>query len=103
MEERAGDKRVVKISDFQTKEVVNILDGKRLGQISDLEIDLRHGRIEAIVIPGPGKFLGFFSSGNDYVVPWRNIVKIGKDVVLVRLEETMRVESRHQSDDEYRA
>ncbi|MGG1661672.1 YlmC/YmxH family sporulation protein [Brevibacillus sp. NRS-1366] len=93
---------MVKISDFQTKEVVNILDGKRLGQISDLEIDLRHGRVEAIVIPGPGKFLGFFSSGNDYVIPWRNIVKIGKDVVLVRMEEALKVEARTSGGDEYR-
>ncbi|MFM1650516.1 YlmC/YmxH family sporulation protein [Brevibacillus sp. B_LB10_24] len=92
---------MVKISEFQTKEVVNILDGKRLGQISDLEIDLRQGRVEAIIIPGPGKFLGLFSSGNDYVIPWRNIVKIGKDVVLVRLEEALRLEAKQ--DDEYRA
>lgn len=94
---------MVKISDFQTKEVVNILDGKRLGQISDLEIDLRHGRVEAIVVPGPGKFLGFFASGNDYVIPWRNIVKIGKDVVLVRLEESLRLEAKQPPEDEYRA
>jgi len=92
---------MVKISEFQTKEVVNILDGKRLGQISDLEIDLRHGRIEAIVIPGPGKFLGFFSSGNDYVIPWRNIVKIGKDVVLVRMEETLKVDGKNTSADSF--
>lgn len=92
---------MVKISDFQTKEVVNILDGKRLGQISDLEIDLRHGRVDAIIIPGPGKFLGFFSAGNDYVIPWRNIVKIGKDVVLVRLEEPIRVEPKQTYQDEY--
>lgn len=93
---------MVKISDFQTKEVVNILDGKRLGQISDLEIDLRHGRVEAIIVPGPGKFMGFFSAGNDTVIPWRNIVKIGKDVVLVRLEEALRVDAKATSDDEYR-
>lgn len=93
---------MVKISDFQTKEVVNILDGKRLGQISDLEIDLRHGRVEAIVVPGPGKFLGLFSAGNDFVIPWRNIVKIGKDVVLVRMEETLRVEARTSGGDDYR-
>ena len=92
---------MVKISDFQTKEVVNILDGKRLGQISDLEIDLRHGRIESIVIPGPGRFLGFLSSGNDYVIPWRNIVKIGKDVVLVRMEETLRIDARNTGSDGY--
>lgn len=94
---------MVKISDFQTKEVVNILDGKRLGQIADLEIDLRHGRVEAIIVPGPGKFLGFFQSGNDYVIPWRNIVKIGKDVVLVRLEEALRVETKSTTEDQYRS
>ncbi len=92
---------MVKISDFQTKEVVNILDGKRLGQISDLEIDLRQGRIEAIVVPGPGRFMGFFSGGNDVVIPWRNIVKIGKDVVLVRVDEPAgRADSKQAHGDE---
>jgi YlmC/YmxH family sporulation protein len=94
---------MVKISDFQTKEVVNILDGKRLGMISDLEIDLRHGRVEAIVVPAQGKFLGLFGGGaNEYVIPWRNIVKIGKDVVLVRLEEALKIEAKTQQEEEYR-
>lgn len=93
---------MVKISDFQTKEVVNIIDGSRLGQISDLEIDLRNGRIEAIVVPGPGKFLGFFQTGNEYVIPWRNIVKIGKDVVLVRLEQSIRAELKAPGEEEFR-
>lgn len=92
----------MKISDFQTKEVVNILDGRRLGQISDLEIDLRLGRVDSIVVPGPGRFLGLFGTGNDYVIPWRNIVKIGKDVVLVRLEEPVRIEGKqHTTEDDY--
>lgn len=77
----------MKISDFQTKDVVNVLDGSRLGQISDLEINLKLGQIDAIVIPGQGKFFGFFGGGSELVIPWRNIVKIGKDVVLVRLDE----------------
>lgn len=92
---------MVRISEFQTKEVVNIMDGKRLGQISDLEIDLRNGRVDSIIVPGPSRFLGFFQSGNDYVIPWRNIVKIGKDVVLVRLEESMKVEAKAQGEDDY--
>lgn len=78
---------MMKISEFQTKDVVNVLDGRRLGQVSDLELNLAQGRVEAIVIPGAGKFFGMFGGGNDYVIPWKNIVKIGKDVVLVRLEE----------------
>jgi YlmC/YmxH family sporulation protein len=77
----------LKISDFQTKDVVNIVDGKKLGQISDLEIDLRSGRIDSIVVPNAGKFFGFFGNGTDVIIPWRNIVKIGMDVVLVKLDE----------------
>jgi YlmC/YmxH family sporulation protein len=78
----------VKISDFQTKDVINIVDGRKLGQVSDLELDLRQGRIDSIVVPSYGRFFGLFSSGTDVVIPWRNIVKIGADVVLVRLDDT---------------
>jgi YlmC/YmxH family sporulation protein len=78
----------VKISDFQSKDVINIVDGKKLGQVSDLELDLRQGRIDAIVVPAQGKFFGFFGGGTDIVIPWRNIVKIGLDVVLVKLDDT---------------
>ncbi|NMO94767.1 YlmC/YmxH family sporulation protein [Paenibacillus lemnae] len=77
----------MKISDFQTKDVINIVDGKRLGQVSDLELDLRQGRIDAIVVPSYGKFMGLFGGGSDLIIPWRNIVKIGSDVVLVKMEE----------------
>ncbi|PQP80579.1 YlmC/YmxH family sporulation protein [Paenibacillus sp. PCH8] len=79
--------RGMKISDFQTKDVINITDGKRLGQISDLELDLKQGRIEAIVVPGYSRFMGFFGGGTDLVIPWRNIVKIGSDVILVKMDE----------------
>ncbi|MDP9699445.1 MULTISPECIES: YlmC/YmxH family sporulation protein [Paenibacillus] len=79
--------RGMKISDFQTKDVINITDGKRLGQISDLELDLKQGRIEAIVVPGYSRFMGLFGGGTDLIIPWRNIVKIGSDVILVKMDE----------------
>ena len=79
--------RGMKISDFQTKDVINITDGKRLGQISDLELDLKQGRIEAIVVPGYSRFMGLYGGGTDLVIPGRNIVKMGSDVILVKLDE----------------
>lgn len=77
----------MKISDFQTKDVINIVDGRKLGQVSDLELDLRQGRIDSIVVPSNARFFGLFGSGTDVVIPWRNIVKIGADVVLVRIDD----------------
>jgi len=91
---------MMKISEFQTKDVVNVLDGSRLGQVSDLEINLKLGQIDAIVVPGQGKFFGFFGKENDLVIPWRNIVKIGKDVVLVRLEEQLYRETKNEANQE---
>ncbi|ETT56658.1 MULTISPECIES: YlmC/YmxH family sporulation protein [unclassified Paenibacillus] len=87
IEETSASGKKMKISDFQTKDVINIVDGKRLGQISDLELDLRRGVIDAVIVPGYTRFMGLFGGGADLVIPWRNIVKIGADVVLVKLEE----------------
>lgn len=75
---------MVKISEFQIKDVVNISDGRKLGYISDIEINLDTGKIEAIVITEAGKVLGLFGREDQVVIPWKNILKIGADVVLVR-------------------
>ncbi|HEY4551310.1 MAG TPA: YlmC/YmxH family sporulation protein [Bacillus sp. (in: firmicutes)] len=79
---------MVRISEFQIKDVVNVADGKKLGNISDIEINLISGKIDAIVISGTGKLLGFFGKDEDVIIPWKNIIKIGEDVILVRYKET---------------
>lgn len=76
---------MVKASDFRQKEVINIADGKRLGFVYDVEIDMQKGIIEAIVVPGEGKFLGLFGRENDHVIPWDQIKKVGEDIILVDL------------------
>lgn len=91
----------MKISDFQTKDVINIVDGKKLGQVSDLELDLRHGRIESIVVPSAGKFFGLFGGNTDVIIPWRNIVKIGMDVVLVKLDDSRMYRPPNEEENSY--
>nr|WP_205597397.1 MULTISPECIES: YlmC/YmxH family sporulation protein [Neobacillus] len=83
---------VVTISEFQIKDVVNVFDGKRLGNIGDIEINLTTGKIEAIVISGTSKVLGFFGKDEEIIIPWKNIIKIGQDVILVRYKG---VEDQH--------
>lgn len=74
---------LTKTSELREREVVNVLDGRRLGLASDLEIEAETGRIKAIVVPGPGKFMWFFGKSEDFVIPWERIIKIGVDVILV--------------------
>lgn len=69
--------------DLKLKEVINVIDGKRLGNITDIEIDVETGRLTAIVVPGVGKFLGLFGRNDDVIIPWDKIKKIGMDVILV--------------------
>lgn len=76
---------MVKTSDLKVRDVVNVLDGSRLGVISDLELDLETGRITAIIVPGQARVLGIFGRDRDIVIPWEKIKKIGADVILVEV------------------
>lgn len=73
---------MIKISELQIKEIVNTLDGKRLGNVEDIEIDLRTGRIESITVAN-SKMLSFMNKDEDIVIPWNKIKMIGEDIVLV--------------------
>lgn len=74
---------MIKTSELKQKEVININDGRRLGLVTDVEINMETGNLEAIIIPGAGKLFGFFSKENDIVINWTSIKKIGVDVILV--------------------
>jgi YlmC/YmxH family sporulation protein len=65
---------LTKTSELREREVVNIIDGRRLGLASDLEIDLDTGRIKAIVVPGAGKFLKLFGRAEVILVETPNYV-----------------------------
>ena len=73
----------VKLTDLQCKEVICVSDGRRLGFITDVLVELPEGKICAIVVPGPCKFGGVLGRHDDYVVPWGSICRIGPDIVLV--------------------
>ena len=69
--------------DFKHKEVINIIDGKRLGFVQDVTADFETGTIKEIIVPGNTKIFNLFSSGNELVIPWSSIKTIGDDVILV--------------------
>ena len=48
-----------------------------------LIIDTDTGRVTAIMVPGPCRFLGLFGRDSDYIIPWGCIRRIGEDIILV--------------------
>ena len=71
--------------ELRCKEVVNIVDGKRLGHIVDIVFDLASGRICGLVVPGNKSFWNSFKGGSEIFIPYSQIVKIGEDAILVEL------------------
>ena len=44
----------VRFTQLQCKEVICICDGRRLGFITDVVVEVPEGKLCAIVVPGPG-------------------------------------------------
>jgi YlmC/YmxH family sporulation protein len=74
---------MVRLSDLRDRDVININDGKRLGVIGDLDLDMENGIIKALILPGSGGFMGVIGRKNDLVIPWEQVKKIGVDAILV--------------------
>ena len=74
----------VTFCELRCKQVVNVVDGKCLGHIIDIVFDLKCGRILGLVTPGWRRWF-WFRPREDIFIPWRNVCKIGDDVILVEL------------------
>ncbi|MBR5517145.1 MAG: YlmC/YmxH family sporulation protein [Firmicutes bacterium] len=72
---------------LKNKEVINIGDGRSIGFVYDIEVDLERGVIDGIVIPATKSFFGFFAKNEvDTVIKWDRVKTVGDDVILVELD-----------------
>lgn len=74
---------MMKLSDLQVKEIIAVTDGRKLGNIADLEIDPDKGKIIALVVYDRGKKSSMFAKAEEMIIYWEQIVTIGTDVILV--------------------
>ena len=68
-------------TDLRSKDLINSSDGKRLGKACDIVFDSVTGKIRGIVAPYGKK--SYFGKGQDIFIPFKCILKIGEDIVLV--------------------
>ena len=68
------------LSELQNKDIVNMKDGKKIGNIVDVSIS-NNGTINGLIIQKV-KF-SLFRGNNDEEIKWEQIRKIGEDVILV--------------------
>ncbi len=72
---------------LKNKEVINIGDGRSIGFVYDIEVDLEKGVIDGIVIPGAKGFLNLFGKAEeDVIIKWDKVRTVGDDVILVDMD-----------------
>ena len=71
--------------ELRCKEVINVVDGRRLGHIIDIVFELQTGRITGLVVPGNNNFWNVFNKNCELFIPYGQICKIGEDSILVEL------------------
>ncbi len=71
--------------ELRCKEVVNVLDGRKLGHIVDIVFDLQCARVLGIVVPGEKSGWNIFKGAGQLFIPFGCVVKIGEDTILVEL------------------
>ena len=76
----------IRLTQLQCKEVICVSDGRRLGYIEDVEVEIPEGNIHAIVVQGCGRAMGLVSSRDCFRIPWHCIRRIGPDIVLVEAD-----------------
>lgn len=74
----------ITFSDLRSKEVVNVVDGRKLGRVCDLVISCDSFQVQGIILPNERRF---FPSKDGIFVPWKNIKQIGDDCILVSLQQ----------------
>ena len=77
----------MKLSDLQNKDIVNVNDGRNIGNIIDVKIDEENGNIVSFLIEPNKNFFRIFNKigTNDTEIKWKSITKIGEDVILVNI------------------
>ncbi len=70
----------MRLSDFLGKEVINLVDGSKIGRVSkiDFVIDLDQAMIRSLVLPGKGFFFRV-----EQEIPWTAVKKISDDLVIL--------------------
>ena len=77
---------IQKFSDLRCKEVICVADGRRLGFVCDIQLEIPDGCVKAILVPGPCRILGLFGRRDDFIIPFSCIKRIGPDIILVDIK-----------------
>ena len=73
------------LNTLRNMEVIDILTGTKMGFVKDFKIDCIENKIVSLILPGEIKT--WFAKEEETEILWNDIIKIGRDVILVSSKE----------------
>ena len=70
---------------MRNMEVIDILTGTKIGFIKDFKINCDDNKIISLILPGEIK--SWFGKEDEKEILWKDIIKIGTDVILVNTKD----------------
>jgi len=70
---------------MRNMEVIDILTGTKIGFIKDFKINCDDNKIISLILPGEIKT--WFGKDDEKEILWKDIIKIGTDVILVNTKD----------------
>ncbi len=70
-------------AELRVKDVILTKDGRKLGYVTDFEIDPTCGKIAALLVSSVSGGFCFRGGKSEYRIPWDKIECIGEDAILV--------------------
>ncbi len=71
------------MSELCERSVINVTNGENMGNVDDIAFNAQNAQITHVIIYGRLKWFGLMGRAEDIYIPWEDIEKVGKDVLLV--------------------
>ena len=75
----------LRLSELQNKDIININDGKKIGNIIDVNLE-NDGKMTGLIVEKTKFLVSMFTNKDEIIIRWDQIEKIGEDVILVKLD-----------------
>ncbi len=87
---------VCSLGEIRDKDVINICTGENLGYADDVQVDTQTGAVRGLILYGKPRYFGLFGAREESIITYDRIRLIGRDVILVSLEDVPHMCNMHK-------
>ena len=69
------------------KDIISISTGQNIGRADDIEFDEKSATVQNLVVFGRPKLFGLLGRGKDIRIAWKDVMTVGRDVILINSNE----------------